>query len=143
MTDRPTLTRAQRFELALCAFLVVAAIAAGCAFFMSCASLAPSQAIQKSPEELARLSYVDSSLAYDVTMSAIEDYSKKIRPLSAAQKKRTDDIQETVRKWAPKVRTALDMWRATGLKPATFDEARKELADAHADAESIKAEVIQ
>jgi hypothetical protein len=105
-----------------------------------CASVANAPDVKRSPLEIAELAYAEGSIGYEFGMTAVVD-ARAARLISDAQWTRVDQAQKLVRQYAPMVRSGLDLWRATGSKPTSFDEAMSKLAAAFSEVTAIRSEV--
>jgi hypothetical protein len=106
---------------------------------LSCSSAAGMPA--RSPLEIARLSYVDASLVYEVTMRTVSDL-RAARLLSDPQWSRVEHAQSVVRVLGPQVRAALDLWAVTGREPVDYSVAIGKLYAAFAEIKTVRAEVF-
>ena len=90
----------------------------------------------KSPVETAKLSYADASLAYEAAMMTIQD-ARANHHVTDAQWNQVVNAQKEVQKYAPVVRSALDLWAATGTQPASYNDAVASFAAAIAQITSV------
>lgn len=102
---------------------------------------ASSSGTARSPQEIARLSYVDASLTYEVTMRTVSDL-RAAHLITDQQWSRITVAQVVVRTWAPRVRGALDLWATSGREPAEYAEAIGKLLGAFVELKAVKAEVV-
>lgn len=75
---------------------------------------------KRTPLQTAELAYVQGSVFYEAAMTSLQSLRAQ-RRVTDAQWARIDTAQLLVQRYAPQVGNLLDVWRATGSKPATFD----------------------
>lgn len=94
----------------------------------------------RSPLEIAELTYVQGSVFYAAGMESLQTLRAQHR-VSDAQWARIDVAQKIVQEYVPTYSALLDLWRATGSKPAGFDAAATKVQGAGADIAAVLSEV--
>jgi hypothetical protein len=125
----------------LCVFIGTA-LAFSVALCLSLCLSACTTTAAKSPLDVAKLSYADTSLAYQTAMLSLQD-ARAAHLMNDAQWSRVERAQFLVQKFAPIVRQGLDLWEQTGQKPTTYDATMLKLANAIAELAAVRSEVQQ
>lgn len=100
----------------------------------------PATSVQRTPLQIAELTYAEGSLAYEFAQKVIKAAEAEGR-VNDAQWSRYKEAEAIVQQYAPLVRSALDLWRASGTKPEVFDALAQKLANAQFDATAVRVEV--
>jgi hypothetical protein len=106
----------------------------------SCAPSASVQGVQRSPLETAKLAYADSSIGYEALMESVVA-ARAAHRISDEQWKKVEEAQRIVQVATPRLRSALNLWEASGTKPPTYTAAITEIAEAIQAISTISAEV--
>ena len=93
--------------------------------------------VQRSAYEMAELSYGQTSIGYTAIMLSLQDASRVGLITKAQWESVVDPLQDKVQKYQPLVRGALDVWRVTGKKPESYDDALAKLTVALTELQTI------
>lgn len=123
------------------------------------ACVTPQGSPERTPLEKAKLAYIDGSLAYETAMSSLQDLRavyvtnpdgspqldanglKIPKYVTDAQWRQLNTAQGQVRRFAPLVRSGLDLWEVTGTEPSSLSGNLAKLLAAFAEVQSINAGV--
>ena len=110
--------RLSPFRILLLAAIVIL-VGNGCA--MHSALTASDQ--PRTPLEKAKLSYAASSLDYEMVMETALQFDREGK-LTPDVKRKVYAAQETVQRWAPRMRAILRSWEHSGEKPADYEQVK-------------------
>lgn len=117
------------------ALVLILALVSACAGMM-----AKPDGTQRSPRELAELSFATTAIGYEFGQDVIVS-ARRNGHVTDGQWSRFDQAQHAVAQYTPSVRAMLDLWRETGEKPESYDAAAMNLAKAMAEIVAVRAEV--
>lgn len=116
--------------------LFVVTIALGLILSTACASTVAATSGDRSPLEQAKLQYAAASLDYEAAMLSAQDL-RRARLLDDAAWTIVESAQTNVRRYAPIVRSGLDLWEASGSKPDSLASALAKIQASAADVAAI------